>query len=300
MPRFDASVVGSLGRAVGRVMDAARLNAERQVPDSVIDRIDRLKAELGDRPTDDFGFDPESIKPIAPALHWLYRHYFRVEATGLQGLPAGRVLFVSNHSGQIPLDGMMIGCALLFEGHPPRAVRSMVERWVPTLPFVSTFFARLGQVLGTPENCRTLLEQGHPILVFPEGVRGINKTYDKAYELQAFGHGFMRLALETRTPIVPVAVVGAEEQYPALWNAKPLARALGLPAAPVTPLFPLLGPLGLLPLPVKYRIRFGEPLRFDGDPHDDEARLGDKVSVVRDAIDAMLQEGLESREHVFW
>jgi 1-acyl-sn-glycerol-3-phosphate acyltransferase len=138
-------------------MDAARLNAERRVPDSVIDRIDRLKAELGDRPTDDFGFDPESIKPIAPALHWLYRHYFRVEASGLQGVPTGRVLFISNHSGQIPLDGMMIGCALLFEGAPPRAVRSMVERWVPTLPFVSTVFARLGQVLGTPENCRTLL-----------------------------------------------------------------------------------------------------------------------------------------------
>ena len=296
----DTSLVGSLGRTVGRAVDFARLTVERRVPESLTDRIDLLKAELQGRPTDDFGWDPEALKPVAPLLYWMYREYFRVHATGLDELPRGRVLFVANHSGQVPLDGMMIGCALLFEAQPPRAVRSMVERWVPTLPFVSTFFSRLGQVLGTPENCRTLLDQEHPILVFPEGVRGINKTYDKAYELQAFGHGFMRLALETRTPIVPVGVVGAEEQYPALWNAKPLARALGVPAIPITPLFPLLGPLGLLPLPVKYHIAFGRPMWFEGDPNDEDQGLSDKVAVVREAIDALLQAGLESREHVFW
>ena len=107
----------------------------------------------------------------------------------------------------------MIGTALLLEGQPPRPLRSMVERWVPSLPHVSTLFARLGQVLGTPENCRYLLENEEVVLVFPEGARGISKTIDKAYQLQEFGHGFMRLAMENKTPIVPVGVVGAEEQY---------------------------------------------------------------------------------------
>lgn len=286
--------------AIGRVLRGLELTVERRVPADLIDRIDSLKADLAGRPTDDFGYDPEAIKPLAPILAWLYYEYFRVQTFGLHDLPAGRVLFVSNHSGQIPIDGMMIGSALLFESRPPRAVRSMIERWVPSLPFVSTFFARLGQVLGTPENCRTLLEQDEAVLVFPEGVRGINKTYDKAYRLQEFGHGFMRLALENQTPIVPVAVVGAEEQYPALWNLEPLARLLSLPAVPITPLFPLAGLLGLLPLPVRYRIHFGRPMYFSGDPHEEEAALHDRVLQVKQAIQDMLDRGVAEREHIFW
>lgn len=282
-------------------LTAAALRAlERRVPDELMDRIHCLKQELGDRPTDDFGFDPDALKPVAGALSFLYHEYFRVQATGLTGLPEGRVLFVSNHSGQVPIDGLMIGAALLLEGQPPRAVRSMVERWVSSLPFVSTFFARLGQVLGTPENCRTLLLQDHAVLVFPEGVRGISKTYDHAYQLQEFGHGFMRLALETKTPIVPIGVVGAEEQFPAIWNAKPLANLLKIPAIPVTPFFPLLGPLGLLPLPVKYRINFGRPIYFEGDPDEEEAVLSAKVDRVRKAIEALLRRGLTDRGGVMF
>lgn len=286
--------------AVRQVLSGLNLTLERAVHADVIDRIDSLRADLAGRPTDDFGFNPESIKPLAPFLAWLYREYFRVETHGLTDMPRGRVLFVSNHSGQIPLDGMMVGSALLFEANPPRAVRSMVERWVPTLPFVSTLFARVGQVLGDPENCRTLLQQDEAVLVFPEGVRGINKTYDKRYQLQEFGHGFMRLALETNTPIVPVAVVGAEEQYPALWNLERLGKLLGAPALPITPTFPLLGAVGLLPLPVRYRIHFGRPMRFSGDSHEEEAALMEKVSEVRGAIADLLARGLSEREHVFW
>ena len=286
--------------AVGRVIRGLKLTAERQVQADIIDRIDSLKADLGGRPTDDFGFNPESIKPLAPVMAWLYHEFFRVQTHGLTDMPTGRVLFVSNHSGQIPLDAMMVGTALLFEGQPPRAVRSMVERWVPSLPFVSTLFARVGQVLGTPENCRTLLQQDEAVLVFPEGVRGISKTYDHAYQLQEFGNGFMRLALENNTPIVPVAVVGAEEQYPALWNLERLARLLAVPALPITPLFPLAGLLGLLPLPVRYRIHFGRPLYFTGDPHEEESSLLEKVNSVKSTIQEMLDRGVAEREHIFW
>lgn len=282
------------------VRERLRRALEGRLDDELVQRIDALREELGGRSTDDFGFDPDAIKVVAPMIQWLYRHWFRVEAYGLDALPAGRVLLVSNHSGQVPIDGMMIGSALLFDAHPPRAVRSMVERWVPTLPFVSTFFSRLGQVLGAPENCRLLLEQEHAILVFPEGVKGINKTYDQAYRLQSFGSGFMRLALETKTPIVPVGVIGAEEQYPTVANLKPVAKILGIPAVPVTPFFPLAGPLGLLPLPVKYRIYFGEPMRFEGEADEDDTTLGGKVTQVRDAVDGLLRRGLAERQHVFW
>ncbi len=269
-----------------------RLQVEAGLDDDLVERVETLKAELKGRATDDFGYDPEQLKYVMPVVSWFYRHYFRVETFGLRDLPPGRLLFVSNHSGQIPIDAMMIATALIMEGDPPRAARSMVERWVPTLPFIGTFFSRVGQVLGTPENCRFMLEQDYAVLVFPEGVRGTNKTIDKAYQLQAFGHGFMRLALETNTPVIPVGVVGAEEQLPALWNFKPLAKALGLPAVPIGPT--------VVPLPTKYRIHFGRPMRFEGDPDDDDQVIGAKVAEVRDAIDGLLQRGLAERAHVFW
>lgn len=263
------------------------------------DRIDALRAELGGHDTDAFGFAPDSIKWAIPAVEFMYRRYFRVQTFGLEDMPRGRVLYIANHSGQIPIDGMMIGAALLLDGDPPRAVRSMVERWVPSLPYASVLFSRLGQVLGTPENCRALLRAEHAVLVFPEGVRGINKTFDKRYQLQQFGYGFLRLALETNTPIVPVGVVGAEEQYPALWNLEKVGKAMGLPNLPIAPTMFIPG-IGMLPLPTRYRIHFGRPMRFEGDPDDDDTVIGGMVGQVRDAIDVLLQRGLEEREHVFW
>lgn len=271
---------------------------DARLPSELLERIDELQAGLGDRPTDDFGFSPDQIRYVIPVVEQLYRHYFRVEPIGMAHVPPGRVLLIANHSGQVPIDAVMIVTSMILDAHPPRAVRSMVERWVPSLPFISVFFSRLGQVLGTPENCRALLREEHAVLVFPEGVRGINKTFDHAYELQAFGHGFMRLALETQTPIVPVGVVGAEEQYPTPWNLERVGRALGLPAFPV-PINPLIPGLGLLPLPTKYRIYFGRPLTFIGDPDDDEAEIAARVGVVRDAVDGLLRRGLLERQGWF-
>jgi 1-acyl-sn-glycerol-3-phosphate acyltransferase len=244
---------------------------------------------------DPFGFNRDHAKVAALFVHFLYRHYFRVSAIGTENVPKGRALLVSNHSGQLPFDAVGIAGAMLFECEPPRVVRAMVERYVQTVPFASYLFARWGQITGTPENCRRLLEDEEAILVFPEGVKGISKSFTQRYQLQDFGIGFMRLALESRAPIVPVAVVGAEEQAPTI-NIKPLAKLINAPSFPVLPLPPFFP----LPYPVKYRIYFGEPLHFEGDPDDDDDVIEEKVKHVRAEIQSMLRIGLKERKHIFW
>jgi 1-acyl-sn-glycerol-3-phosphate acyltransferase len=175
----------------------------------------------------------------------------------------------------------------------------MGEFWIPRLPFVNVIASRFGQMVGTPENCVRLLEAEECVMVFPEGVRGMNKTFRERYRLQRFGTGFMRIALQTGAPIVPVGIVGSEEQQPGLLNLERLGRVLGMPAFPVTPTFPWLGPLGLWPLPVRYRFHFGEPLRFDGDSNEDDASVEQRVEVVRGAVDALLRRGLRERTGIF-
>jgi len=246
------------------------------------------------------GFDPwglhiETAEAWLASCRWLYERYFRVEAHGIERVPEGRVLLVPNHSGQLPLDGMLLALAMVLEGTPPRIVRGMVERWFPSLPFVSTLFTRCGQTVGDPRNCVGLLEDDQAIMVFPEGVRGSGKTYWKRYQLQEFGTGFVRIALETRSPIVPVAVVGAEETYPSIYNAGWLAKLLGIPYAPVTPFWPFLGLLGALPLPVKIELYFGEPMYFDADPDASDDEVHAMVDDVKSSISAMIQEGLRRR-----
>jgi 1-acyl-sn-glycerol-3-phosphate acyltransferase len=181
---------------------------------------------------------------------------------------------------------------------PPRFTRAMVEKWTQTLPFVSLLFSRVGQVVGVPENARRLLENDEALLVFPEGARGISKTFDQRYNLADFGLGFMRLAIETDTPIVPVAVIGAEEQYISIGNLESIARVLKMPSFPVMP--QLLLPGGALPLPTKYRIYFGEPMRFEGDPDDDDAVIEEKVWLVRATIQSMVHKGLRERKSIFF
>lgn len=264
-------------------------------------RIRAVEAGQNEFGYDPFGFEPEFLKYVVPPAIWLYRHYFRVQPFGIENVPdSGPVLLVANHTGQIPIDGLLTATSLLVDKDPARMVRSMVEHWVPSLPFISYLFARCGQVIGTRENARLLLRRGGCILVFPEGARGISKTYDKAYELQEFGLGFMRLALETGTPIVPVGVVGGEEQMPAIWNIKSLAKLMNMPAFPITPTWPLLGPLGAMPLPVKYRLYFGEPMTFEGDPDDEDRIIGAQVEEVREGIRALVDQGLEERRGVFF
>jgi 1-acyl-sn-glycerol-3-phosphate acyltransferase len=258
-----------------------------------VERITVLSSRQNEYGVDPFGFSLDySLSAIAP-LVWMYKHYHRVKTYGLDRVPAGRVILAANHSGQIPLDAAMIAIAMLIEANPPRAIRSMVEKWVPTLPYVSTFMARTGQIVGTPENCRRLLESEEAILVFPEGVRGISKLWPQRYQLQEFGLGFMRLSLETKAPILPVAVIGAEEQAPALTNIKPMAKLLGFPSFPITPT------LVPLPLPSRYHLYFGEPMHFTGRPDDEDAELDKKVRAVRNTLQAMVNEGLRERKSIY-
>ena len=267
---------------------------------TVIDEnLSQIPNELNEYGYDAYGMSPFWMRRVLMPFALLYRYYFRVEVAGIENLPEGRVIVIANHAGQLPFDAAMLGLALLMEARPPRIARGMGEYWIPQLPWVSVVAARTGTLVGTPQNCIHMLENGECVLAFPEGVRGMNKLFSQRYQLQRFGTGFMRLALETDTPIVPVAIVGSEEQHPSFANLEGVARMFGAPALPITPTFPWLGPLGLLPLPVKYHIYFGEPLRFDGEASDEDANIDAKVDEVKAKIAGLLARGRREREGIF-
>lgn len=250
---------------------------------------------------DEFGFHPPTAMIAASVVELLYRRYFRVEAAGVEHVPSsGRVLLYGNHSGQLPIDGALVAASLLFEPAQPRIVRSLVEYWFPTLPYVGLFFNRAGQVTGLPGNAKRLMERDECLLVFPEGIRGSGKLWRDRYQLQRFGTGFVRIALETGTPLVPVAIVGGEEQAPSLYDVKPLARLLGFPYFPLTPTFPWLGILGGIPWPVKYRIRFGAPIHLTGRGDEADELIDEHVRMLRERLETLLGQLLAERKHVFW
>jgi len=264
----------------------------RDLEEEIARRIRRSPMEVNGYGYDPWGFHTEVARRALISSALMYRYWFRVETHGIENLPEGRILLISNHAGQIALDAAMIGVACILEAEPPRIVRGMGEYWLPTVPFINVIMVRTGSVVGTPKNATDLLHHGEAVIAFPEGVRGMNKSFSERYKLKEFGNGFMRLALQTNTPIVPIAVVGSEEQAPSLGNFKPLARLLAMPA------FPLV--LVPLPLPVKYRIYFGEPMEFKGNPNDEDAVIEAKVAQVKERIRGMLEEGLRRRRSVFF
>lgn len=262
----------------------------------LVEQVQALPTRQNEYGYDPFGFNRDDALSAVYVAHLLHRFYFRTEVHGIDRVPAGRVLLTANHSGQLPFDGLMIGASMMLDHDPPRIIRSMIDHFVPTLPYVGTILQRWGQIIGTPDNCRRLLADDEAIVVFPEGARGVSKPFSKRYQLQPFGMGFLRLALQTRSPIVPVAVIGAEEQAPA-FNVRPLAKLLGTPAFPLMP-FPPFFPA--LPLPTKYRLYFGDPLWFSGDPDQDDEELRPQMTQVRNTIQSMIHLGLKARGHVFW
>jgi 1-acyl-sn-glycerol-3-phosphate acyltransferase len=266
-----------------------------RVDPEILEKVDAIpRHNINQFGTDPFGFDPNIIKFIAPIAMWFYKHYFRCLTRGMENIPDGRFMLIGNHSGQLPFDAMMLGTAVLVDSPKPRMVRGMVERWSAELPFISTLFNRSGQIVGDPAVARKLLEQDEGLMVFPEGVRGISKLFKDRYKLKSFGHGFMRLALEAKTPIVPAAIIGPEEQAPAVANFDQVAKVFGLPALPL--ILPQVLPL---PLPVKYHIWIGEPLTFSGAADEDDDVVASYVHEVEDTIQRMIDEGLKQREHIF-
>ncbi len=261
----------------------------------------------GEYEIDDFGFDPDLTEHVLlPPLRPLYEKWFRVETRGLDNVPdVGGALVVANHSGTIPLDAVMTALALL-DHHPAhRHLRMLGADLVFTLPVVAPLARKAGNTLACNPDAERLLSAGELVGVWPEGFKGIGKPFSERYKLQRFGRGgFVSAALRTGVPIIPCSIVGAEETYPMIHNARALARLLGLPYLPVTPTFPLLGPLGAVPLPSKWIIEFGEPIETKdlGGPAgaEDPMLVFNVTDQVRETIQSTLYTLLMQRRSVFF
>lgn len=253
---------------------------------------------------DEFGFDPQWTESFLSVFMILYRDYWRVETTGIENVPAtGRALLVSNHAGVLPWDGTMIKTAVFAEHPHPRHVRALVASLFMGMPMLSWFLRRTGQTVGHPDDTRRLLERDELVLVFPEGVRGTGKSFKDRYRLRRFGRGgFVATAIRSGAPIIPVSVVGSEEIYPMVADLAPLARFLGLPYFPITPTWPWLGPLGMIPLPSKWRIQFHAPIHVEKHPPEaagDNNLVMALADEVRDTIQQGIYDNLKRRRGVF-
>ncbi len=292
--------LGELVQALGTSLSGLAPGPLRRLEQELHDRFAKAPLRLNEYGYDDYGFHPETARRLLLPAAFLHRHWFRVENHGIDRVPSGGVMLVGNHSGQVGYDGAMLTMSMLLDAEPPRLCRGMAEYFFWRVPWAGVGVSRTGTLTGTPENCIAMLDAGECVMVFPEGARGANKPWRKRYQLQRFGQGFMRLALETGVPIVPVGIVGSEEQQPGLANLTGLAEKVGLPSLPITVTFPWLGPLGIaFALPTRYHIHFGEPLYFEGDAHEEDEVIQKKVEVVRDALAGLLERGRAERRSIF-
>ncbi len=260
----------------------------------------------GDYEVDQYGFDPELTEQVlTPPFRLLYERWFRVEARGLENVPdTGGALVVSNHSGTVPLDALMTQIAI-HDHHPEhRHLRLLAADLVFTTPIVAPLARKSGATVACNADAQRLLGDGELVGVYPEGFKGVGKPYRDRYRLQRFGRGgFVAAALKARAPIVPVSVVGAEEIYPIVANLRSVARTVGLPYFPITPLFPLLGPLGLVPLPSKWIIEFGEPVEtasYGPAAAEDPMLVFNLTDQIRETIQQSLLSLLRQRRSVFF
>lgn len=258
--------------------------------DQISQIVDRLEL-----PFNEFGLDPYGISKKHLVLTFkvtaaLYRHYFRVKAFGVENIPKrGRGMLVGNHSGGVALDGVMVGTSTMLEMDPPRLTQGMAEKFINQVPLLSTLASRTGNFTGLPEHAVRLLEDERLLLVFPEGARGTAKLYQQRYSLVDFGTGFMRLALKTRTPIIPFGFLGGGSAIPTVANLYQLGRLVGVPYLPVTPyLLPL-------PLPVQLEVHYGEPMRFEGTGNEEDAIIHGYVQQVKDRIAQLIESARATR-----
>jgi 1-acyl-sn-glycerol-3-phosphate acyltransferase len=297
--------------------------AEKARPREGVDLLDGLRSVLGDDWTehvatvvrvarqrlagdysvDVFGFDEQLTEQLLlPLLRPFYRNYWRVRSVGHGEIPDGGALIVANHAGTIPADALMVKLGLHDE--IGRNLRMLGADLVWRMPFIGELGRKMGNTMACDDDATRLLEGGELVGVWPEGFKGIGKLYKDRYKLQRFGRGgFVEIALRTQRPIIPTAIVGSEEIYPLIYNFRTIARLFGLPYFPVTPTFPLLGPLGLVPLPSKWIIEYGEPIdttEYGPDAADDPMAVFDLTDRVRDTIQQMLYSNLMGRRSVFF
>jgi 1-acyl-sn-glycerol-3-phosphate acyltransferase len=274
--------------------------------EQLADGLEFLRRRLtGEYATDEFGFDPDLTDHVLlPMLRPLFNRWFRVETHGVENVPeTGGALIVANHSGTLPVDALMTTVAL-HDDHPAqRRFRLLGADLVFDMPFIGATARKFGATLACSEDAERLLSGGEMVGVFPEGFKGIGKPFRERYTLQRFGRGgFVTAALRTGAPIIPCAIVGAEEIYPMIGNAKTAARLFGLPYLPITPTFPLLGPLGLVPLPSKWLIAFGEPIEtasYGPAAAEDPMLVFNLTDQVRETIQQSLYQLLLKRPSVF-
>jgi 1-acyl-sn-glycerol-3-phosphate acyltransferase len=303
-----AGFLRGLGNGLGSGLDPATA-AERAasgLPKGLRDSVERAARRMrGDYPEDEWGFDEEFAEAVFPFFEFLYERWWRVEVSGVMNVPShGRAMLVSNHAGSLfPFDASMITGAVMKEHPLPRWPKFMVLDWAFVLPFISAFMRRVGGRPASPYNAARALEQDNLVMAFPEGVKGTGKPFSERYRLQRFGRGgFVEIALRAGAPIIPVAVVGSEEIYPKVGESRLLARLTGAPYFPITPTFPLLGPLGAVPLPSRWRLEFGAPIRtdtFGEDAADDRGLVFELSERVRDEIQRMVYDNLVRRGSAF-
>ncbi|MFD4179959.1 lysophospholipid acyltransferase family protein [Rhodococcus sp. NPDC058514] len=299
---FDAPQPVTSTSLPGVVLDSAR----DLVADPVVAIAEFIRRRLtGDYQVDEFGFDPHFTENVwLPILRPLFDSWFRVEVRGIENVPAeGGALVVANHAGVIPIDGLMTSVAM-FDHHPAhRPLRMLAADLAFDMPVVGNIARKAGHTLACNPDAERLLRTGEVAAVFPEGFKGIGKPFSERYKLQRFGRGgFVSAALRTGAPIVPCSIVGSEEIYPKIGDLKSLARLLGMPYFPVTPFFPHLGPLGLIPLPSKWYIEFGEPIptdSYDAVCAEDPMVLFELTDHVRETIQQTLYRLLAKRRNIF-
>jgi len=286
---------GLLPALLGEAARLAEDNPRITSPRGLVDFWNLFQHRSRTLDLDDFGFDEPAARTWRPLFEFLYRVWWRVTATGLENVPGtGRALLVANHSGVLPWDGAMVKTGLRLEHPGRREARMLILDMFTTLPFLQPWFREMGEVRACPENGERLLARDELVCVFPEGIKGVGKLFRDRYRLARFGRGgFIRLALRTGAPIIPVAVVGAEEIYPNLVRLDFVGRPIGLPYFPVTPFFPALGLLGTIPLPTKWWIEFGRPIVFDRRP--DIAERPMIVNELADKVRTTLQTMIDSR-----
>jgi 1-acyl-sn-glycerol-3-phosphate acyltransferase len=310
--RASADQIAAVVREIDQHRRAAAGKSDaRESGNDLVQKVsavaDFLRHRLtGDYPVDEFGFDPQFNDAIVrPLLRFFFNSWFRVEVSGVENLPeTGAALVVANHAGVLPFDGLMASVAVHDEHPAHRDLRLLAADMVFDLPMIGETARRAGHTMACTADAHRLLASGELTAVFPEGYKGLGKRFKDRYKLQRFGRGgFVAAALRTKAPIVPCSIVGSEEIYPMLTDVRLLARLFGLPYFPITPLFPLAGPAGLLPLPSKWRIAFGEPIptaQYEGADADDPMVTFELTDQVRETIQQTLYQLLAGRRNIFF
>ncbi len=256
----------------------------------ISERVDRMEVEFNQFGVDAYGVSKKELVRTYTLLAFFYRKYFDVTVNGIEHVPArGRAMLVGNHSGGLALDGAIVTGSMLLEAEPPRLVQAMTDKFINSLPFGSLFSSRLGHLTGLPEHATRLLEDERLLMVFPEGHLGTAKLYGDRNSLVRFGTGFMRLALRTKSPIVPFAFLGGGDAIPTIANLEKTGKLLGLPYLPITPyLLPL-------PRPVSLELYYSEPMVFEGTGNEDDAVIQDYVDLVKERIAGLIERGAKIR-----